>query len=738
MDICSLIGNEFMSNNLEKNKKYLEDWDYEKNTELSPLNYSMSSRVAVWWICEKKHSYKVSGNTRVRTNGCKICSREKQKKIQYDERLKTTKSFAENSPELLSEWDYEKNLGTRPEQVTWGSKKKIWWKCDQGHQWQTTPYARYKGSGCPVCARRTGSEKTRLSRLKKSGTLSDKFPALLKEWDYDNNTISPNEISPHSNKKVSWICKLQHRWKATVSNRTNRGSGCPECNPQTSKIEIYILCEIKSLFPNTLWRTKFYGVECDIYIPEVKLGIEIDGGYWHSEKLEKDKAKDAFLQENGVNLVRVREKTLPKIDTKQIRYTNGEDLQRITNRLVRLLRDIDRKFLDYSFEQNSPEEFKNMIERLPSPPEGETLKDIYPEVSKEWDYEKNYPLRPEFFTGGADQKFYWLCSEGHSYYAVVKNRTKNQTGCPQCYVKNQSLIALRGKLKTVPSLTDESPSYLYMFDRLANGLGCEDIPITSTLKLWWRCKQGHKFERTAVGMRTNSDCPLCNSLLLLHPELAKQLHPTKNQDLDASLIGSGYSSKVWWLCSEGHEWERDVGSRVREESDCPYCYNEKRSGILQKSAARRVGSLASKYPELLNLWDYEKNKLLPTEISSKSGVRVWWKCLEGHPPYLQLIISKTNGSGCPKCSNEARAEKVRLSRLMSQGSFEKNYPDLIKYWDYERNSQLDPSQLTSGSKERVSWICDKGHFWRSSLNTMTDSRRKHICPNCKNKKSARQ
>ena len=43
-------------------------------------------------------------------------------------------SLAEVHPELASEWS-EKNLPLTPDDITFGSNKKVWWKCTCGHSW---------------------------------------------------------------------------------------------------------------------------------------------------------------------------------------------------------------------------------------------------------------------------------------------------------------------------------------------------------------------------------------------------------------------------------------------------------------------------------------------------------------------------------------------------------------------------------------------------------------------------
>ena len=57
-------------------------------------------------------------------------------------------------PAIAAQWDTEHNGVLRPDQVTVGSGKRVWWKCNEGHVWKAKVYSRTgkMGSGCPVCA----------------------------------------------------------------------------------------------------------------------------------------------------------------------------------------------------------------------------------------------------------------------------------------------------------------------------------------------------------------------------------------------------------------------------------------------------------------------------------------------------------------------------------------------------------------------------------------------------------
>lgn len=130
------------------------------------------------------------------------------------------KPLSVTHPHLLEEWDFEKNE-IRPEDITHGSHKRVWWSCGRCHKWRTRVSHRVNGSGCPICIGNTLSENNKLSVV---------YPGVSSEWNYDKNTFGPAEISGGSKKKVWWLCpKCAYEWRARVANRTYGGRGCPRC-----------------------------------------------------------------------------------------------------------------------------------------------------------------------------------------------------------------------------------------------------------------------------------------------------------------------------------------------------------------------------------------------------------------------------------------------------------------------------------------------------------------------------
>jgi Probable Zinc-ribbon domain/PilZ domain len=54
-------------------------------------------------------------------------------------------------------------------------------------------------------------------------------------------------------------------------------------------------------------------------------------------------------------------------------------------------------------------------------------------------------------------------------------------------------------------------------------------------------------------------------------------------------------------------------------------------------------------------------------------------------------------------------------------------PDLAKEWHPTRNGSLGPKDVTPGSRKKVWWLCDKGHWWLASVRCRTRGMRCTFC-----------
>src|ERR1035437_7119886 len=127
-------------------------------------------------------------------------------------------------PEIAKEWHPNKNGDLKLEDVSRSSGKKVWWKCKDGHEWAAVIANRtIGGTNCPYCSGRRASDRNRFSL---------KFPQLLKEWDFNKNTVDPHTIPVCSTYRALWKCKNGHSWTALVYSRTQCKTGCPYCRNQ--------------------------------------------------------------------------------------------------------------------------------------------------------------------------------------------------------------------------------------------------------------------------------------------------------------------------------------------------------------------------------------------------------------------------------------------------------------------------------------------------------------------------
>lgn len=203
-----------------KHPALAEEWNYEKNGNLTPdMFFEFSSQIKLWWKCKKGHEWQstIAHRTAMKSN-CPYCSNRKLL-VGFNDFATTCKD-----ERLFNEWDDERNSneGIFMTSVMLGSKKKVWWKCEKGHIWKSSPESRKKGENCPYCS----SHRV----LEGFNDLQSQAPDLAKEWNYKrNNQLLPTMIAVSSNKKVWWECKYGHEWETSPNARRN-GQGCPFCS----------------------------------------------------------------------------------------------------------------------------------------------------------------------------------------------------------------------------------------------------------------------------------------------------------------------------------------------------------------------------------------------------------------------------------------------------------------------------------------------------------------------------
>lgn len=204
-----------------------EEWDYERNLS-KPEYYTPRSNKKMWWICRANscgcHKWQATIYHRAIGTGCPYCS---------NSRTCEHSNLLAVHPSICKEWDYTKNR-FGPERYAPNSNEKIWWICLVNpcgcHNWEARIADRTaEGGGCPFC-----SENRRPCI---HYNLLTHNPKICKEWDYENNRTTPDMFTPRSGAIVWWICKCNHRYQASIHNRTgvNR-TGCPNCKESQGEL----------------------------------------------------------------------------------------------------------------------------------------------------------------------------------------------------------------------------------------------------------------------------------------------------------------------------------------------------------------------------------------------------------------------------------------------------------------------------------------------------------------------
>lgn len=295
------------------------EWHPTKNGKITPYDVAAKVTKSFWWQCPKKHEWPAPVNNRTRSKtGCPYCAGKKSIPGETD--------AATTHPFLLKE--YQDILNPLPlSAYKKGSHSKLWWTCQNNHVYLATIPHRLEGKGCPKC-----SNKVIVSGINDLATMK---PDLASEWHPTKNLPKyPNEIAPAAKNEYWWQCSQNHEWSAAVYARS-AGNGCPDCskyNPislpekkitlHLEKLGVIVEQSRRDILPSNK--------EIDIYLPDLKIAIEYNGLYWHSERKGKGRTYhyDKWLEckNLGIQLIQIWEddwKNNPDLILKMLTHKIG-------------------------------------------------------------------------------------------------------------------------------------------------------------------------------------------------------------------------------------------------------------------------------------------------------------------------------------------------------------------------------------------------------------------------------
>lgn len=190
-------------------------WDRAGNDGLTPDRVTAGSHKKIWWQCDRGHRWQAVVKARVGGAGCPYCAGRAV--------LPGSNDLASLCPDLVPQWDGDRNGPLTPDRVLPGSHRKVWWRCDKGHGWQAAIASRaLGGAGCPVCS---GQQV-----LAGENDLAALYPDLAAQWHpTKNGPLTPEQVTPGSSRAAWWVCEKGHTWQTTVARRVQANTGCPYC-----------------------------------------------------------------------------------------------------------------------------------------------------------------------------------------------------------------------------------------------------------------------------------------------------------------------------------------------------------------------------------------------------------------------------------------------------------------------------------------------------------------------------
>lgn len=207
------------------------------------------------------------------------------------------------------------------------------------------------------------------------------------------------------------------------------------------------------------------------------------------------------------------------------------------------------------------------------------------------------------------------------------------------------------------------------------------------------------------------------ALLKVRPELWNEWYFEKNDELGLDIyeMTKGKHNKVWWVCPDcGSPYDMPINSRTGQNQKCSFC----RGLRINES-----NSLVYVRPNLAKQWHPKKNgDLTPYDVSYRYTKKAWFICVNCGSEYGCSLVNVTkDNNGCEYCAGHAVNETNSLASLR---------PDIASQWDYSKNGELTPNDVTWCSGRKVWWICEKGHSYDTTIANRNNGTG---CPYCSGK-----
>ncbi|MFA5056227.1 MAG: zinc-ribbon domain-containing protein [Dehalococcoidia bacterium] len=476
------------------NPKLAKEWHPLKNGDLTPDMVTARANKKVWWICKKGHEWQAVIYNRENGSGCPFCysqisemelriycelkylfpsttSKEKKKTLGkecaiYIDEIQTgievDGSYWHRNKYLQ---DREKAAAIRNSGITLinvrgvGLKRidctDIFHTLKEHHLTVIKKILRLLTEQCNLNEDRkkavteylqrqtfiNDSEYRRLWDMLPSPlpglSLLELIPNISREWHpKKNGSLTPQDVTTKSHKKVWWLCSKGHEWQAPVANRAS-GHGCPFCIGQAVCVDNCLA----TLNPDLA--KEWHPTKNGSLTPYNVTIMNNSKVWWICEKGHEWQTQTAVRSRGSgcpYCAIRVANKnnylaTLNPSLAQEWHPTKNGDItpEKVTIHSGRKVWWICNK----GHEWQAVIDQRNKGSGCPYCSGKAACKDnclatLNPELAKEWHPTKNGDITPEKVTIHSGRKVWWICNKGHEWQAMITHRNRG-SGCPYCY-----------------------------------------------------------------------------------------------------------------------------------------------------------------------------------------------------------------------------------------------------------------------------------------------------------------
>ena len=322
-------------------------------------------------------------------------------------------------------------------------------------------------------------------------------------------------------------------------------------------------------------------------------------------------------------------------------------------------------------------------------------------LSRIWDSANPPALDPDSLFINSKVRAHWVCPKcGHRWCTPVYRAYDSSGRCPACEGRN---IIVPGSTDLL-TLAPDARRY-YAWDKNAD-IDIERLGVASNTEVWWRCPDcGHesklpirnKIKKLADGSYHVGGCAKCKGkirneqdnyrprVISENANMMKFWDWDSNEGLDPAALSVHSRKVVSWKCQKcGSTWRSPIKNMRNTRGKCPCC--EKRH--------------VTESENMMKFWSQDDNNGIdPATLNIYSQKVVTWRCQKCGYAWKAEVKSMSKFAGNCPCCNHHRVVVPGVNDVFSL------VPEAKKYYDYEKNADIDITKISVSTKQRVWWKC---------------------------------